>query len=208
MSESNKCGAVVRGRIATLAGDPAHLSPYARAALANLRRGVGKAPGSVPQIWDLTMVDDRASGPPSWRETAVHVALTQWAAHQQAKAAPMHREDRRFGEALRLLAASQKRTAPQGTPAYRRMMALASSRNLAGITTHARGLIAQLRVAGLGFDYGRWADNLYWLQVPGRAVHVQREWGRDFYRLTEDKITELLGDDNTQPTDATQGELR
>ncbi|GAB3622654.1 hypothetical protein GCM10027418_07360 [Mariniluteicoccus endophyticus] len=205
MTESQTCGELVRRRIATIASDPANLTPHGRAALAHLRHGLGKPPGSVPQIWELTLVDDRASGGPSWRETAVHVALTQWAAHQQSKTVPMHTTDRRFGEALRLLAERQERRNPQSTPAYRRMMALASGRSLAGITTHARGLIDQLRAAGIGFDYGRWADNLYLLQVPGRAVDVQREWGRDFYRLNDDQIAEHLSHTTDQPTAATEG---
>lgn len=196
-----RSGRYVATRIAALAPDPVRLSPYARAALAQLRRGVGKEPGSVPRIWELTLAASTEDGsqPGGWEENAVHIALTQWAMHQQSKTSPMHNPARSFGEALRLLASKQDRVKPHSTAAYRRMMALASSRQLTGITTHARGLIGQLRSEGISFDYGRWADDLYALQVPGRLAEVQRRWGRDFYRLSDQSVTEQLdGTTNTE----------
>lgn len=181
-----------------------------RAALASLRRGVGKPPGSIPEIWQFTLPD--TLGGSLWgdrRETAVHIALTHWALHQQATSSPMHQPGRRFGTALRLLASLAGRDKPQDTPAYRRMMALASNRTLTGITTHARGLITQLRRGAIGFDYGRWADDLELLQIPGRATDVQRRWGRDFYRIRDtaldDELASLTADSDTS-TDTTQGE--
>ncbi|NNG20975.1 type I-E CRISPR-associated protein Cse2/CasB [Naumannella sp. ID2617S] len=207
MSNYQRCGSFVTARIRSLAADPAALSPYARGVLANLRRGVGKVPGSVPQVWEVTMLaGDEPSGVRLERaEVAVHVALTHWAYHQQSKPAPMHRPERSLGEALRILAAGQNRSAVHQTAAYRRMMALAASRSLTGISTHSRGLIGQLRAAGIGFDYGRWADDLYWIQVPGRLADVQRRWGRDFHRLRDDQIAPLIDTDN--PTTAPEGAL-
>lgn len=203
MTSYQRCGRFVTARIHSVAQDPAHLSPTGRAALANLRRGVGKPPGSVPQIWQFTLNDpDRPGGPSGDREeAAVHVALTHWAMHQQSKTRPMHTDTNTFGVALRLLASTQNRKEPQKTPVYRRMMALASSRALMGITTHARGLISQLRAAGIGFDYGRWADDLYWIQVPGRMVSVQRRWGQEFFRLHDDQIDAHFDTNSTITTD-------
>ena len=194
MSRYQQCGNLVVSRIHSVASEPKELSPYGRAALAKLRRGVGKEPGTVPEIWGLTLdgLGDQRGLAAQRRENAVHVALTQWALHQQSKQASMHSSARSFGEALRLLALTQK-SPDQGlhdTPAYRRMMALASSRTLPGITTHARGLISQLRSTDIGFDYGRWADDLYWIQVPSRTASVQRQWGRDFYRLRDEDVVD------------------
>lgn len=202
MSNLYPCGRFVTSRIASLVPNPATPTPHGRAALANLRRGIGKAPGSVPQIWALTMDGFAAeTGVRAERqELAVHVALTQWAAHQQSKLTPMHNPERSFGEALRLLASAQKREEPHATPAYRRMVALASSRSLAGITTHARGLIGQLRSAGVAFDYGRWADDLYSIQIPARMATVQRRWGRDFYRLRDEDIDQGLAESDSDHT--------
>lgn len=210
MSFHNQCQTIVRGRINAVAGDPAHLSATQRAALASLRRGLGKPPGSVAEIWQFTLPDLEQDWRTAYRENAIHVALTHWAMHQQSKSLPMHREDRTFGQALRLLASSQAtdRKKPEEAPAFRRMMALAASRNLTAITTHARGLIGQLRAAGFGFDYGAWAEDLFWIQVPGRAVDVQRRWGRDFYRLSDTAVDQTLDDSQTNPEPTSEGENR
>lgn len=205
MSERSTCGAFVGARIHALAPDPAHLSAPGRAALAALRRGVGKPPGSVPEIWQHTLADAYAD---ERRENAIHIALTHWALHQQSKALPMHRADRSFGQALRLLASRQDRGQPQSTPAYRRMMALAASRDLAAVTTHARGLIGQLRGEGFGFDYARWADDLHRIQLPGGAARVQRQWGQDFYRLSDDTVNKTLDEFDTPTTTTTEGDPR
>lgn len=203
MTNYQRCGRFVTSRIHELAQNPDRLSPTGRAALADLRRGVGKVPGSVPQIWQFTLNDpERPDGLSGEREeAAVHVALTHWAMHQQSKTRPMHTDSRTFGAALRLLASTQNRKDPQKAPVYRRMMALASSRALTGITTHARGLIGQLRATGIGFDYGRWADDLYWIQVPGRMPAVQRHWGQDFFRLHDDQIDAYLDTDPANTLD-------
>lgn len=183
MSEQQRLRSVVRSRITSILPNAANPSPAARAALAHLRRGVGKDVGSVPQIWQYTHVDGPDGVWTDCQETAVHLALTQWALHQQSESTPMHSADRTFGEALRVLATRQDAESPETTPAYRRMMALAGSRTLPGITTHARGLIGLLKSEGISFDYGRWAEDLLTIQMPGRGADVQRRWGRDFYRL-------------------------
>jgi CRISPR system Cascade subunit CasB len=61
-----------------------------RATLARLRRGIGKAPGSMPEIWDITLnrLPEALVGKgelPSRGEWAVHTALTLFALHQQGK---------------------------------------------------------------------------------------------------------------------------
>lgn len=196
MRRYQQCGKLVASRIYSIAAEPGNLSPYGRAALAKLRRGIGKAPGAVPEIWELTLdgLGDQGGFENERRENAVHVALTQWATHQQSKQTSMHVFNRSFGEALRLLALSQRgpEQGLQDTAAYRRMMALASNRTLIGISTHARSLIGQLRSADIGFDYAQWADDLYWIQVPRRMVSVQRRWGRDFYRLRDQDVEKRL----------------
>lgn len=203
MPDRETCGRLVAARIHALAPDPARLTPSGRAALANLRRGVGKKPGSVPEIWQHTLdltADD--SGPDAGRrEAAIHIALTQWAMHQRSKAIPMHDPKRSFGQALRLLAEAQSPGSPQDSAAYRRMTALAASRSLMSVAAHARGLIGQLATLNIAFDYGRWADDLFWLQVPGQLASVQQRWGRDFFRSTS------LSDNSDSPTVTSEGAL-
>lgn len=200
MTEFSRKTLVVRRIRQLLGSDPSHLTPVAGAQLAQLRRALGRPPGSVPEVWALTLEEIPDSLPAITREReewAIHVALTHFAAHQQSRRGAMHVEGRPFATAVRLLALEQKGDRDiHETPAYLRLVALASTSQLPTAVTHARGLINQLRSADLGFDYGRYADDLYWLQVPGQAVRVQRDWGRDFHRTTSDTThTRDEGDD-------------
>lgn len=201
MTEFNRRQFVV-GRIhRLLACDPARLTPSAGAQLAQLRRALGKPPGSVPDVWGTTLdgIPDTVTGAAREREElAIHLALTHFAAHQQSRRTSMHAEQRPFASAVRALAEEQMGGSERGVhdaPAYRRLIALASTSHLPTAVAHALGLIHQLRAAEIAFDYGRYTDNLYWLQVPGQATRVQRGWGRDFHRLYTTTQTPDEGDD-------------
>ena len=58
-----------------------------RAALAELRRGVGKKPGDIPQLWGYFLQDMPeeffGNKEPSKAEWAIYTALTLFALHQQ-----------------------------------------------------------------------------------------------------------------------------
>jgi len=192
------CGAYVRSRISRLLGsDPATLRPTARAALAQLRQAATSAPGTAPGVWPYT-----AEGIPSAMsesryqqvEQAIHIALTQFAVHQQARGQSMHDSRQSFGRAVRKLADIQAGTGePHETPVYQRFTAMAQTTSVTALVTHARGIITQLRTQEIPFDYGRYADDLYLFQIPGRARDVQRHWGRDFHRLSTATVSHHEG---------------
>jgi CRISPR system Cascade subunit CasB len=155
-----------------------------RAALARLRRGLGKNPGDVPEIWDMTMT----VVPESWRwnrdepsraEHSAHNALTLYAVHQQSMRTPAHIPGKSFGVAVGTLRASGRWSEEAIT---RRFMAVATAESASEALFHMRGLVTQLRTEQLGFDYAVLADDLVRLLTPGRAVGVRLAWGRDFYR--------------------------
>lgn len=76
-----------------------------RAQLAMLRRGVGKKPGDLPELWGILFGDLpeeflSVSGEPTREEWAVYTALTLYALHQQGSEATgpegcMHRPGKR-----------------------------------------------------------------------------------------------------------------
>lgn len=194
-------GRYVSRQIAQLVGkDPANLRPSARGMLAQLRHAASAPPGTVAAVWPITaegIPEDVGRTDRERLEAAIHLALTQWATHQQSRATAMHVAGQPFGRAVRLLA---ERGAGGGevheTPVYRRFTSLSTSSSRAGIEAHARGLIGQLRSAEIGFDYGDYADDLYWLLTPGRAPSVHRAWGRDFHSARRRQA-----DDATPSTD-------
>lgn len=161
-------------------------SSRSRADLAKLRRGVGQEAGTVPEILYLTMnPDDRWSKGyegPTPDERAIHLALTLYAVHQQSQHRAMHVADRSFGAALGRL----RYTDGQENPGVlRRFQALGTATDLHETAEHARALITLLRRAGIGFDYGRFAQDLVLLQLPAHSDAVRLVWGRDFYQVRE-----------------------
>ncbi|WP_282004736.1 type I-E CRISPR-associated protein Cse2/CasB [Propioniciclava sinopodophylli] len=190
MSESDfRCGSYVRSRIHALLGsDPGHLRPAARAALALLRQASTHEPGTDPSVWPYTaeaIPSDMSETRYRRVEQAIHIALTQFAVHQQARSGSMHDSRQSFGRAVRKLADTQAGTGePQETPVYQRFTAMAQTSSVTALVTHSRGIITQLRTHEIPFDYGRYADDLYLFQIPGRAREIQRRWGRDFHRLS------------------------
>lgn len=189
-----RCGRYVSARIHHLLGnDPSNLSPSARAVLAQLRQAAAQEPGTAAGVWPFTVEgipDDLLAEQYQRAEQAIHIALTHFAVHQQARGTSMHDGRQPFGRAVRRLADSQKGDGePHETPVYQRFAAMAQTTTLPGLLAHARSIITQLRAQEIPFDYGRFADDLYWFQTPGGARDVQRRWGRDFHRLTTTEST-------------------
>lgn len=162
----------------------------ARRDLANLRNAATREPGTVPAIWEITMADlpgrpnsdaiDHATS----SEWAAHLTLTLFAIHQQSRAANMHKPGVGFGQAIRALIGD----ADESTSPVRRRFSLAmGSQTLPAFAYHLRGLIGQLRAAGIPLDYGKLAGDIYTFQTPGGADKVRRRWMLQYYRIEKDK---------------------
>lgn len=159
-------------------------SPHARADLAKLRRAVGKPVGNVPEIWEYTVAAVPEAlqwnrDEPSRAEQAAHAALTLFALHQQSMRRPAHVPGVSFGRAVGHLARGGARSEDAVT---RRFMAVATAISIDEILTHVRGLVTQLRSEEQGFDYARFADDIFALLTSRRSEAVRLSWGRDFYR--------------------------
>lgn len=161
--------------------------------LAVLRRSVGKPLGTDIRAIALTLdglhqdgdrlPDDR----PTRAEHAAYTALTLFALHQRSqREVGMHKPGQSFGTAVRML--GRHASSPDAVRA--RLTAAATSATLDEFTHHARGLITQLRSAGISLDYGAFAKDLFLLQSPHTADQVRLRWGRDFYRVTRDNDDE------------------
>jgi len=166
------------------------------AALAILRRGCGKTPGSIPALWAVTyrgMPDELiGSGKdPTRAEWAVHIALTLFALHQQGtliKERCMNQEGQHLGIALRKLVKKEDDEAR----IKRRFDAAATSDGVIMLSNHLRGLVQLLKRENIALDYERLTKNIYWYQIPDERDSVRLNWGRDFYRgtMTQDENKE------------------
>lgn len=181
-------GRAVDGRVQRLQQEYLASSPSARATLAQLRRGLGKSPGSVPEVWEFTvglvpreLTWDRDE--PSRAEQAAHAALSLYALHQQSMTVPAHVPAVAFGAAVGRLASGE---GPSQAALTRRFMAVATAQTIDEVLIHVRGLVTQLKAADRGMDYGRFADDVVGLLTPGREAVVRLAWGRSFYRTIGD----------------------
>ncbi len=156
---------------------------YSRAVLAQLRRGVGKPIGELPELLEFVIDPDAPAPPgdgPSADEIAAYTAITLYAVHQQSQPKPMHRPGHSFGTAIGSLRFSGSE---ENQGVTRRFQALGTASGMEELVHHARGLVTLLRSADRGFDYGRFARDLLDYQNPYRVDRVRLAWGRDFYRV-------------------------
>lgn len=182
-------GRFVNARVTQLQNGYLKRRPAAVAALAQLRRGVGKPVGAIAELWQLTLegvpLPPRYGDQATTNERAAHTALTLYALHQQSRSEPMHRPGQSIGAAARILA----RRSPSSEATRRRFEALGTATTFEEVSHHARGLISQFRTLGIPLDYGQFADQLVGLLHPASADRVRLSWGRDFYRPSADELT-------------------
>jgi len=147
------------------------------AVLAALRRGVGREPGTVPEMWPhYQELNDR--GTVTTRLRAEHLVLTLYAIHQQAKPTSVHAEGIGLGTAMSSLRRSGKFSE---RAVERRFAAFATATSLAEAGHHLRGLITQLRSIDQRLDYTLLMRDLVAWQRPASAGAVRRRWGMQFF---------------------------
>lgn len=195
-------GRVVERSIGSLQADYLADRSRAVAALAHLRRAVGKPITAVPQTWPFSIgpwsESDYSGGDASYAEQACHDALTLYAMHQQGRPTPMHQAGTGLGTAVRALGRHQKPADDTTPPSRRRFDAVLTATDPVEITRHLRGLVQQMRAQSIALDYAQLADDLFDLQRGQRpAQRVRLRWARELYRV--DQQTETASADTTTP---------
>jgi len=189
---ATQAGAFVGRKIRELSGGSNKSAT--RAKLAKLRRGIGKPPGSMPELWGATLdgLPELLLGRgdrPTPGEWAVHTALTLYALHQQGKDLNkqcMSREGASLGAAVRRLIKGED----DESRIKRRFDAAATADSLEEFCHHLRGLVQLLKAEEIPLDYPALTTDLYWFQFPDVRDSVRLRWGRGFYRLNKDKDRE------------------
>jgi len=179
----------VSGKIARLL--ESNNESFVRASLARLRRGIGKNPGSLPDIWELTLegmpeelISRTYKTEPTYAEWAAHMALTLFALHQQGKnpqESPMSQSDKPLGGAVRAYTLINDASADA---VKRRFDAAITSNSVDELAVHLRGLIQLLRSASIPLDYPQLAEDLYRFQSTESRDSVRLSWGRSYYYIS------------------------
>ncbi|MEG2950516.1 MAG: type I-E CRISPR-associated protein Cse2/CasB [Clostridia bacterium] len=162
-----------------------HAQHASAAALAKLRRGIGRAPGEMPELWEATLQglpEELLSknGQPTRGEWASYTALTLFALHQQGKDMQsdlMSQSGVGLGKAIRKLVRSKD----DEERVKRRFDACATSADIVELSNHLRGMVQLLKAAGIALDYPALAKDLYLYQFPPYQSSVRLRWGQDYY---------------------------
>ncbi len=169
-------------------------SPWSRAMLAKLRRGIGKQPGELPELFEIILRDmpeDLYSKgvDPSYSEWAVYTALTLFSLHQQGKDRPMsvggktkNSTGNSLGAAVGYLVKQDK---DRELAIKRRFDAVTTANEFTEFAHHARGMIQLFRTGDIALDYPRFAEDLYWYQFDKTRNRVRLRWGEDYYRIVQ-----------------------
>lgn len=157
---------------------------WAVAALAKLRRGIGKQPGDLIDLIEWTtaglFIADNSTDEPTAEEQAAYTAITLYAMHQQGKREkPMHRTGPSFGKAAHELRIALGQDREAGV--VRAFNAIGTARDITELARHARRLIQLFRANDVGMDYALFATDLRKLMNPAAASQVRNRWGRDFH---------------------------
>ncbi|MBQ3347368.1 MAG: type I-E CRISPR-associated protein Cse2/CasB, partial [Synergistaceae bacterium] len=121
--------------------------------LANIRRGVGKSPGEIPELWGLIfnnmpeeLLGTRGASPAEW---AVYTALTLYALHQQGNEKFMNVEDVSVGKAASMLVKNDE----DEDRIRRRLGLVVTATSPSDLAYHLRGVIQLLSRDAIGLDY-------------------------------------------------------
>jgi CRISPR system Cascade subunit CasB len=147
--------------------------------LAVLRRGFGREPGAVPELWSFyTQLD--SAGALTRRLRAEHVALGLYGLHQQGEAQPVHLEKVPFGRAVADLRNSGRHS-PEAID--RRFVSAATADSVDEVAVHLRSIIQLLktlpRIRPIDYTELYW-DLVFW-QDPNKIGKVRRRWGSAYY---------------------------
>ena len=159
-----------------------------RGMMANLRRGVGKSPGEIPELWGLIfdkmpeeLLGKSKASPAEW---AVYTALTLYALHQQGNETFMNVEDVSVGKAASMLVKNDDEDKER---IRRRLGLVVTATSPFDLAYHLRGVIQLLSRDAIGLDYALLARDLYLMNYEERAKDIKLSWGREFYRKVEDE---------------------
>ena len=167
-----------------------------RGLLAELRRGAGKKPGELPELWGVIFdrIPEELEGKNdvSYSEWAVYTALTLYALHCQGSDRDMNIRDFSVGKA----AAGLVETNDDIGRVTNRLEPVVTAVSPDDLAYHMRGFIQLLKSKDIPLDYAALAKDLYLFNKSDKADSVKLRWGRDFYREINHKFKKEKGADN------------
>lgn len=164
------------------------------AELARLRRGVGKSPGEMPELYGIFLKDMpeilwNRDGQVTRAEWSCYICLTLYAVHQQGnmnQIQNVHTDCKvSVGKALRRMVSVQCKEKADNNAEERgmqKLQMLITSKDMEEFSYHLRNIIRLLKSNGVALNYIKLAEDIYNFQFPESKKQVSLAWGQDFYR--------------------------
>lgn len=159
-----------------------------KAMLANMRRGVGRQPGELPELWDLIFKNLPeelfGTGAASYSEWAIYTALTLYALHQQGydvEKECMHKENISLGEAAANLVEAEGSDSEKRIE--KRLNLIVTAKSPKDLAYYLRSVIQLLRAKSIPLDYALLAKQLYDINFEDTSQKIKINWGRKFYSI-------------------------
>jgi len=152
-----------------------------RGIMANLRRGVGKPVGELPEVWGI--VFDKISpellgkNQASNAEWAIYTALTLYAVHQQGSDTSINQEGISLGHASARLIKTEDDT----DRILKRLNLVVTAVSPEDLAYRLKEIIQLLKQENIPLDYAKLAEKLYLFCDEKYAQNVKLQWGRDFW---------------------------
>ena len=128
-----------------------------RRIMANLRRGVGKQPGELPELWGIIFegISDNMlqKNQVSYEEWSIYTALTLYALHQQGCENNMNQKKISIGHAVARLIKNDD----DESRILKRLHLVVTAVSLEDMAYHLRGIIQLLKQAEIPLDYAKFA---------------------------------------------------
>lgn len=157
-----------------------------KARLARLRRGAGRVPGEIPELWGefLNGMPEKfisSNGEPTYAEWAIYISLTLFALHQQGNTNSVNCKGKSLGRAAAEL--MSENTDEERERVLRRFGPVVTAKDMPELSHHLRCLIQLFSSKDISLDYEMLAEDLMWFQFDDKRKNVQLRWGHDFYYI-------------------------
>ncbi len=158
-----------------------------KARLAHLRRGAGKVPGEMPELWGsfLDGLDESlysTNGEATYAEWAVYLTLTLFALHQQGGEKLVHCQGESLGFAAAKLIDETKDEDEERRRIMRRFAPVITASSMPQISHYLRSMVKLFKANDVALDYVALASDLYDFQFEDKRSRVQLRWGEKFYK--------------------------
>lgn len=201
---TNEVGKFVSGKIFSLTKNIDSSSSKAR--LAQLRRGIGKQPGELPELWGEflqnlpeELMSKSGSGEPSYAEWAIYTALTLFALHQQGHSEPMNAEgdENRLGRAVKKLVHNPNDADEMERVRFKFSLA-AGSDDMTELSYRLKTIVKLLSDENIKLNYADLAKDIFLFQSEKYSDRVRLKWGQDFYRNFNTNTDDNGKEDNNE----------